>query len=207
MKTFDPNSENQSKVEEPSSEYGMYTYADYLTWEFDEMVELIKGKIFKSAAAAPRMIHQRISGKVFNKFFNFLSGHSCEVFSAPFDVRLPVKSKRNEDIFTVVQPDISVICDKSKLDDLGCIGAPDLIVEILSPGNNKKDLKNKYEVYEESGVKEYWVIHPTEYSLLIYSLVDGKYVPSKLFTVGDIVESKCISGFKLDLDEVFDDLD
>ncbi len=207
MKTFDPNSENQSKVEEPSSEYGMYTYADYLTWEFDEMVELIKGKIFKSAAAAPRMIHQRISGKVFNKFFNFLFGHSCEVFSAPFDVRLPVKSKRNEDIFTVVQPDISVICDKSKLDDLGCIGAPDLIVEILSPGNNKKDLKNKYEVYEESGVKEYWVIHPTEYSLLIYSLVDGKYVPSKLFTVGDIVESKCISGFKLDLDEVFSDLD
>lgn len=207
MKTFDPNSENQSKVEGPSSEYGTYTYADYLTWEFDEMVELIKGEIFKSEAAAPRRIHQKVSGNIFFRLYQHLENHPCDVFSAPFDVRLPVKSKRNEDIFTVVQPDISVICDKFKLDDLGCIGAPDLIVEILSPGNNKKDLKNKYEVYEESGVKEYWVIHPTEYSLLIYTLVDGKYVPSKLFTVGDIVESKCIPGFKLDLDEIFADLD
>jgi len=207
MKITEPKSEALNKVEEPHTEYGVYSYADYLTWEFDEMVELIKGKIFKSAAAAPRMIHQRISGKVFNKFFNYLKGHSCEVFSAPFDVRLPVKSKKNEDIFTVVQPDISVICDKSKLDDLGCIGGPDLIVEILSPGNNKKELKNKYEVYEESGVKEYWIVSPYELTLLIYTLVDRKYVPSKLFTVGDIVESKCIPGFKLDLDEVFNELD
>jgi Uma2 family endonuclease len=100
-----------------------------------------------------------------------------------------------------------VICDKSKLDDLGCIGAPDLIVEILSLGNNSKELRDKYEVYEESGVKEYWVVLPYEWTLLVYTLIDGKYVPSKLFTVGDIVESKCIPGFKLDLDEVFDDLD
>jgi Uma2 family endonuclease len=207
MKTFDPKSEIQNKVEEPFTEYGLYSYADYLTWEFDEMVELIKGKIFKSAAAAPRRIHQKVSGNIFTKLHVFLKNKPCDVFSAPFDVRLPVKSKRNEDIFTVVQPGICVICDKSKLDDLGCIGAPDMIVEILSPGNNKKDLKNKYEVYEESGVKEYWVIHPNEYSLLIYTLVDGKYIPSRLFTVGDIVQSKCISGFKLDLDEVFDDLD
>lgn len=207
MKTLDPNSENPSKVEKPSTEYGVYSYADYLTWDFDEMVELIKGKIFKSAAAAPRRIHQKVSGNIFAKLHVFLKNNPCDVFSAPFDVRLPVKSKRNEDIFTVVQPDICVICDKSKLDDLGCIGAPDLIVEILSPGNNKKELKNKYEVYEESGVKEYWVVSPYELTLLIYTLTNGKYVPSKLFTVGDIVESKCISGFELDLDEVFNDLD
>jgi hypothetical protein len=129
MKTFDSNPENQNKVEEPSSEYlptgqagGLYSYADYLTWEFDEMVELIKGKIFKSAAAAPRRIHQKVSGNIFFRLYQHLENHPCDVFSAPFDVRLPVKSKRNEDIFTVVQPDISVICDKSKLDDLGCIG-------------------------------------------------------------------------------------
>jgi len=93
------------------------------------------------------------------------------------------------------------------LDDAGCIGAPDLIVEILSKGNNKKELKNKYEVYEESSVHEYWIIHPEEQTLLIYTLTNGKYVPSKLFTTGDIVESKIISGFKLNLDDVFSDLD
>jgi Uma2 family endonuclease len=94
-----------------------------------------------------------------------------------------------------------------KLDDLGCIGAPDLIIEILSPGNNRKELKSKYEVYEESGVLEYWVIHPEEHTLLIYSLENGKYNPSKLFTHGDIVQSKCIPGFELDLEEVFGNLD
>jgi Uma2 family endonuclease len=207
MTTLDSKPENQNKVEEPYTEFGIYSYADYLTWEFEEMVELIKGKVFKSAAAAPRRIHQKISGNVFFRLYKFLENNSCDVFSAPFDVRLPVKSIKNEDIFTVVQPDICVICDKNKLDDLGCIGAPDLIVEILSPGNNKKELKNKYEVYEESGVKEYWIIQPYELTLLIYTLTEGKYVPSKLFTVGDIVESKCISGFTLDLDEIFDDLD
>lgn len=207
MTTLDSKPENQNKVEEPYTEYGIYSYADYLTWEFEEMVELIKGKVFKSAAAAPRRIHQKISGNVFFRLYKFLENNSCDVFSAPFDVRLPVKSIKNEDIFTVVQPDICVICDKNKLDDLGCIGAPDLIVEILSPGNNKKELKNKYEVYEESGVKEYWIIQPYELTLLIYTLTEGKYVPSKLFTVGDIVESKYISGFTLDLDEIFNDLD
>lgn len=214
MKTFDPIPENQNKAEEPITEYlptgqagGDYSYADYLTWEFEEMVEIIKGKVFKSAAVAPRRIHQKLSGNVFNKLHNYLNRKSCEVYDAPFDVRLPVKSKKNEDIFTVVQPDICVICDKSKLDEYGCIGAPDLIVEILSPGNNKKELQNKYEVYEESGVKEYWIIQPYELTLLIYTLMDGKYIPSKLFTVGDIVESKCIMGFKLDLNEVFSDLD
>jgi len=193
-------------VEEPITEYRKYSYADYLTWTMDEMVELIKGKVFKMNAA-PKRVHQKVSGIVFNRIFNFLEGKTCEVYEAPFDVRLPVKSKKNEDIFTVVQPDICVICDKGKLDDAGCIGAPDLIVEILSKGNNKKELKNKYEVYEESGVHEYWIIHPEEQTLLIYTLTSGKYVPSKLFTTGDIVESKIISGFKLNLDDVFSDLD
>ncbi len=192
----------KNKLEEPLSEYGRYTYADYLTWQMEEMVELIKGKIFRQAAA-PRVNHQRVSGIVFNSLFNFLKGKKCEVFAAPFDVRLPVKSKKHEDIDTVVQPDICVICDPEKLDELGCVGAPDLIVEILSQGNNSKELRNKYEVYEESGVREYWVIHPNESTLLIYSLVDGKFSPSRLFTIGDTVHSEMIQGFFLDLEEVF----
>lgn len=197
---------DHDKTQEPFTEYGHYTYADYLTWEIDEMVELIKGKVFK-LAAAPRTTHQRISGKVFNTFYNYLKGKSCEVFSAPFDVRLPVRSIKDRDIDTVVQPDICVICDPSKLDDMGCIGAPDLIVEILSPGNNRKELHDKYEVYEESGVREYWVIQPVERTLLIYTLKKGKYIPSRLFTMGDTVVSRVLPGFRLNLDEVFRNLD
>jgi len=199
--------DSSSEVNEPLAEYGRYSYADYLGWEMDEMVELIRGKIFRQAAAAPRRIHQKISGKIFAKLFIFLEDHPCEVYEAPFDVRLPVKSKRNEDIDTVVQPDICVICDKSKLDELGCVGAPDLIIEILSPGSNKKELKYKYEVYEESGVGEYWIIHPDEQTVITYTLVKGKYVPSRLFTSGDVLDSKTIIGFQLDLEYVFRDLD
>jgi Uma2 family endonuclease len=197
---------NPNQLEDPFTEYGRYSYADYLTWEIDGMVELIKGKVFKMAAA-PRRRHQKISGRIFSRLHGFLEGKICEVYPAPFDVRLPVYSKKNEDIFTVVQPDICVICDSSKLDDAGCIGAPDLIVEILSPGNNRKELQNKYEVYEESGVKEYWILHPSEQTLMIYTLIESKYAPSKLFTAGDIIGSKYIEGFSLDLDYVFKDLD
>jgi Uma2 family endonuclease len=195
--------EDRNLISEPYSEYGSYTYADYLSWEMDHMVELIKGKVFRQAAAAPRRIHQEVSGRIFAKLFIHLEKYQCKVYSAPFDVRLPVKSKKHEDINTVVQPNICVVCDPDKLDDLGCVGAPDLIVEILSPSNNKKELQNKYEVYKESGVREYWIIHPYEKTLLVYTLADGTYVPSRLFTLGDYVASRCIEGFVLDLDELF----
>ncbi|WP_114749709.1 Uma2 family endonuclease [Pleomorphovibrio marinus] len=207
MKSVEKKSSNQNKLEEPFTEYGVYSYADYLTWQLDDMVELIKGKVFKSAAAAPRRVHQKISGRILIKLGTYLNNNACEVYAAPFDVRLPGKSTKNEDVFTVIQPDLCVICDKSKLDEFGCIGAPDLIMEILSPGSNKKELQNKYEVYEESGVKEYWVIHPNERTLLIYTLGNANYVPSKLFTFGDSVASTCIPGFELDLEDIFSDLD
>ena len=199
--------ETPSQSNEPFSGYGRYTYADYLTWQIDEMVELIKGKVFRNAAA-PRRIHQDIAGRLFAKIFDFVESHQCKVYSAPFDVRLPLqtKSKLNEDIDTVVQPDICVVCDLEKLDEMGCIGAPDLIVEILSPSTNKKDLKHKYEVYEESGVKEYWIIHPNDQTALVYTLIDGLYQPSRLLTSGDFMEAQCLPGFKLDLEYIFKDL-
>jgi len=171
----------------------------------DEMVELIRGKVFRQAPS-PRVIHQQVAGNVFVALSIYLKRKKCNVFIAPFDVRLPVKSKRNEDIDTVVQPDICVICDASKLDEAGCLGAPDLVVEVLSPGNNKKELQNKYEVYEESGVKEYWVIHPNECTLIVYTLIDGRYDASKIFTHGDMVKSQAVDGFILDLEEVFEDM-
>jgi Uma2 family endonuclease len=195
----------KDKINEPIAGYGNHSYADYLSWQLDEMVELIRGTVFRQAAA-PRLIHQRISGKIFHHLYSFCQGKSCEVFSAPFDVRLPVSSLDPDKIKTVVRPDLCVVCDPEKLDELGCLGAPDLIVEILSPGNNKKELVLKYEVYEASGVKEYWVIHPSERTLLIYTLNTGKYQPSKLFTLGDRVKSQALPGFELDLDEVFGEL-
>jgi Uma2 family endonuclease len=202
MKVEDTN----NHVDEPFTEYGRYSYEDYLKWQIDDMVELIKGKVFKMAAA-PKRRHQEILLKIASQLYYLLDNKACKAFIAPFDVRLPVHSKKNEDIHTVVQPDICVVCDRSKLDDAGCIGAPDLILEILSPGNNQKELQNKYEVYEESGVKEYWIIHPDEQTLLIYSLGEVGYIPSRLFTLGDMVASGCIGGFRLDLAELFQDLD
>src|ERR1700761_3418608 len=112
----------------------VYSYADYLKWNFKERVELIKGKLFKMSPAPNRM-HQKLSVHITGHLWNYLRGNTCNLYSAPFDVRLPRKSANDTDIITVLQPDICVICDESKLDDKGCLGAPDIVVEILSPGN------------------------------------------------------------------------
>ena len=180
-----------------------YSYADYLQWTFEDRLELIKGKIFKMTPA-PNLYHQDISAIVSNELFNFLKGKSCKVYSAPFDVRLPRKSDNvNEKIYTVVQPDICVICDLKKLDKRGCTGAPDIVIEILSPGNNEKELRNKYEVYEEAGVTEYWIISPQDKTFFKYTLVDGHFQPSKLMTIGDVITTVVLPGFELDLRTVF----
>lgn len=113
---------------------GSYTYADYLKWKFKEQIELIKGKIMEMSPA-PTSLHQRISMKLTLEFAKNFDNHNCRLYAAPFDVRFPDKQGN---IKTVVQPDLCVICDVSKIDLKGCIGAPDLIVEILSPGNTKK---------------------------------------------------------------------
>lgn len=182
-----------------------YSYADYLKWRFDERVELIKGKIFPMSPA-PSRSHQEISIATTVKLFTFLKDKPCKVYAAPFDVRLPRISKEDSAVYTVVQPDICVICDLSKLDDRGCIGAPDIIVEILSPGNNKKELRNKFDVYQEAGVKEYWIIHPSERTFLKYTLDEaGLFQPSKLLIGGDHVTSLVLPGFSLDLNEVFEE--
>ena len=108
-----------------------YTYADYYKWKFDDRVELINGKIFEMGVATP--VHQRISGRFFIEIGQHLKRKTCEVFSAPFDVRLPRRSKNDEDITTVFQRDICVICEPTKIDNRGCVGAPDIVIEILSP--------------------------------------------------------------------------
>jgi Uma2 family endonuclease len=158
-----------------------YTYADYLTWQFNERVELIKGGLHKMSLA-PRRLHQKIEGILHVKLWLFFENRTCEVYQSPFDVRLSKnKGQIDQKIDTVVQPDICVICDKSKLDDAGCIGAPDLIVEILSDSTAKKDYNEKFNLYEENEVKEYWIVNPATKTIEIFSLVENKYVSLGLF--------------------------
>ena len=182
-----------------------YTYADYLKWHFEERLELIKGKIFKMAPA-PDLEHQRSSVNLVLALGNFLKNKKCEVFTAPFDVRLTdsKKSGEDEDIQTVVQPDICVICDLSKLDRRGCLGAPDLIIEILSPSTAKKDLNDKYRIYEENGVKEYWVVSPREKFVQVFELNEqGKYQMRKAYDRTEKVPVGIFDDFSIDLSEVF----
>ncbi len=181
-----------------------YTYADYFKWRFEERVELIKGKIFKMSPA-PNRFHQEVVGSIYMHIRVFLQDKPCKVYVAPFDVRLPRKLNNDEEIITVLQPDVCVVCDLAKLDKRGCIGAPDIVVEVLSPGNNAKELKNKYNAYEEAGVKEYWVVSPQDQWLRVYTLVDGKFIESPFYTAGDIVTTPILPGFSLDLTVLFKD--
>lgn len=151
---------------------GSYSYSDYLLWKFKERVEIIKGKIMEMSPA-PTRFHQRISMKLTIEFAKVFDNHACQLYAAPFDVRFP---DENGKIKTVVQPDLCVICDQTKLDDKGCIGAPDLVVEILSPSNSKREMKDKYEIYQEQGVKEYWIVSPQDKTIFIYVLENGKYI-------------------------------
>ncbi len=148
-----------------------YTYADYLTWKFTERVELLRGWVVKMSPA-PNTHHQRISGELFFVIKTHIGKNKCDVFSAPFDVRLP----RTTGGETVVQPDISVISDRDKLTKQGCTGAPDWVIEILSPGHTPREMREKYQLYEESGVREYWVIEPANGLVLRYELRDGIFI-------------------------------
>lgn len=174
-----------------------YSYADYFRWGFEERLELIKGRIFR-ISPAPSLTHQRLCGLIYVKLYAYLSDKTGEAFVSPFDVRLPAVSMEDEAIFTVVQPDVCVICDAGKLDERGCMGAPDLIVEVLSPGNNKKELIDKFTIYEEAQVKEYWVINPEKKIVIIYHLNGkGRFQEAK-----DPV-SAIFPDFKLNVTELF----
>ncbi|VXD16168.1 Uma2 family endonuclease [Marinoscillum sp. 108] len=184
----------------------IYSYADYLKWTFEERVELIKGKLFKMSPA-PRRTHQEIDSRLHVEIGTFLKGKSCHLYSAPFDVRFPnLTNDPDDQTFTVVQPDLCVVCDPAKLDDAGCKGAPDLVVEILSPTTASKDLNEKYRLYEEHGVKEYWVVYPGENVLEIYELIDGKYISRGKFVREDQVRSNVLKGLVLNLEDVFEEV-
>ena len=173
-----------------------YTYADYLSWDTGTRYEIIDGVAY--AMASPTAHHQRISRELMNMIYEHLRGKSCEVFAAPFDVRL-FPEEDNGDT-TVVQPDILVVCDKSKLSDgKACKGAPDLIIEILSPASVIMDRKVKAEKYCEAGVKEYWIVNSDTLNIMVNQLSDGRYVST---VYKDRVKSQVLSGLEMDLDRL-----
>jgi len=194
-----------------------YTYADYLTWRFKDRVELIRGYI-RRMSPAPTEAHQRVSGALHGILWGFLRGHRCQVRHAPYDVRLlvpaatPMSKKRRKaaksvsdsEIETVLQPDLLVVCDPSKIDERGCLGAPDLVIEILSEGNNQDDLVEKFAIYEAARVTEYWIVHPSEQSITRYTLNEAdKYVGSKPFAPGERLPSTVLPELDLPVEEVF----
>jgi Uma2 family endonuclease len=199
---YNPEKNEYLMVEEPDAS-ASYTYADYLKWKFEERVELIKGRIMKMTA--PNRKHQDVAGELITQLKNFLKGKTCKPYIAPFDVRLPKKGETNDkEIYTVVQPDICVVCDETKLDDKGCVGAPDLVIEILSPGNSRKEVRIKHELYEEAGVKEYWIINPVEENIAVLLLnKEGKFDGAKLYAGFETITSVAVPGFVLNTTDIF----
>lgn len=177
----------------------VYTYTDYVLWNIKERLEVIKGKIFR--LDAPDVSHQKISGNLYGEMYHYFKGKSCKLFAAPFDVVLKNK-KGVED--SVVQPDICVVCDPKKLEnDKRCLGAPDLIIEILSPGNTKKEMRYKYELYEEAGVYEYWVVRPIDKEITQFVLENGKYRALPPIIEGDMVSSAKFPELTVATEDIF----
>jgi len=184
-----------------------YTYADYVTWLDDKMRELIHGFI-NMMSPAPRVEHAEVASNVLWRLRSVVKKNKgkCKVFTAPFDVRLPKNGEKSDDkIDTVVQPDICVICDLSKLDERGCCGAPDMIVEIISPSTAKKDITEKFALYEESGVKEYWIVYPKDKAVHVFLLQEnGKYDDGKLYDWGGKVPVHVFNDYPIDWDDIFE---
>jgi Uma2 family endonuclease len=151
-----------------------HTYGDYCRWPEDVRYELIDGQAY-AMSPGPNRRHQEIGFDVARQVADALEGSGCRVYVAPFDVRLPQGNEADDDIDTVVQPDISVICDRTKLDDRGCRGAPDWVIEVLSPSSASHDQILKRALYERHRVREYWLVHPVDQVVTVYRLVDGAY--------------------------------
>ncbi|MDR0540452.1 MAG: Uma2 family endonuclease [Spirochaetaceae bacterium] len=177
-----------------------FTYADYKDWELKpgERYELIDGVAY--AMAAPNIRHQRISMYLSGEFSAFLKGKRCEVFAAPVDVRLFYEEDESDE--TVVQPDLIVVCDPRKLGEEGCRGAPDMVIEILSPSNSAIEMERKLELYRDAGVQEYWIVDPKNKHVRAYSLKDGQYT-MRTFYLDESAVSEVLPGLEIPLTDMF----
>ena len=187
-----------------------YTYADLLEIDEDVRTEIINGVLYVMSPA-PLTIHQEVSGRLYNRFANFLEGKPCRVFYAPFDVRLFPKEDSSDD--TVVQPDIVVICDLSKIVTRGCYGPPDLVIEIVSPSNSRRDRINKHNAYCDAKVREYWIVYPEEKLMEVNILKEGRYSTrvygindsndEKYGKVDEIIPVTVLPGLQIDAKDIF----
>ncbi|MTH55549.1 Uma2 family endonuclease [Bacillus mangrovi] len=180
-----------------------YSYTDYLTGDEGERFELIDGEKFPMSPAPSRR-HQQVLRELSTAFTIFLREKECEVFFAPFDVRLLGENKQDEEIMNVVQPDLSIVCDREKLDDKGCNGAPDMISEILLPTSIKMDRWKKFQLYEKAGVEEYWLVDPVYESVELYALICGKYKFQGVYTKGDSLSVYHFAELEIDLSRIFE---
>ncbi|HHY26515.1 MAG TPA: Uma2 family endonuclease [Desulfitobacterium dehalogenans] len=181
-----------------------YTYADYLTWPDEERWEIIDG--IPCMMTAPSWQHQAIGMQLATQFNNYLAGKPCRVFGAPFDLRLPVnQDDKDEDTVNVVQPDITVICDKSKLKGSGYFGTPKLIIEISSPSTGKMDKVLKFGLYEKAGVSEYWIVEPVDKTVAVFTLQeDGRYGRPQMYSEEDSITVNSFPDLMVDLQQVFE---
>ena len=185
---------------------GSYTYADYLTWRFTEYVELIKGRLLKKMAA-PSLAHQEISSNLHGRIWSYLQGHSCKIYSAPFDVRLTRKTGAGDaQVTTVVQPDLTILCDLSKRDKRGCVGAPEWLIEIVSPRSLVHDTQTKFALYAENGVAEYWIVFPAEQVIVAYTLdAEGKYQVRGHYLEPGPMHSSTLPELVIEWDDIFEE--
>lgn len=179
-----------------------YTFADVLTWDEKDRIEIINGEAFMMAP--PSRIHQKIVSELNRQLGNYLEGKRCEVYPAPFGVRLfEEDGDYPEDVDTMVEPDISVVCDPGKLDDRGCKGAPDLIIEILSRSTQRHDRLTKFNLYQRAGVREYWIVDPDSKSVQTFTLEKGYYIAKDFGAASDKVMVGVLEECVIDLSTVF----
>lgn len=182
-----------------------YTYADYLQWPDDTRYELIDGEAFRMAPT-PLIEHQEIAGEVYCQLANQLDGQPCRPYIAPVDVRLPRTDEADAAIDTVVQPDVLVVCDPSKIDRRGVRGAPDWVLEVLSPSTAAHDQIAKRRTYERAGVREYWLVHPGDRTLTVYVLENGQYGRPEIYELKDATPIGVLPGVSIAWDALIERL-
>ena len=179
-----------------------FTYADYLTWPEDERWEIIDGQAW-DMAPAPGATHQDVVGGLYMQVRTALKGRPCKVYLAPFDVRLPRADEADDRVDTVVQPDLSIFCDRGKIDDRGARGAPDWVIEVLSPHTARKDHTTKRDLYARCGVAEYWLIHPLDRVLTIYRREGEGFGPPSIAAAQGVTRAEALE-IDIDWEQVFE---
>lgn len=177
-----------------------YTYADYLELPDEPRSEILDGTLY-NMTPAPSPRHQDVLGQLYRQFSDYLDGKSCRVYMAPFDVRLLAEDQDDDKIYNVVQPDLSVICDPNKIDDRGCNGSPDLIVEVLSPATAKKDKGEKLKLYRTAQVKEYWIVDPFNETIDVYRFDLGQF--PTVYAQEDVIKVGILSELEVQLHQIF----